>query len=49
MIAQDETARLSSPADLMFSVIAVGIYEFKRVLKIISSLTFLAAVIHSVG
>lgn len=48
-MAQDETAILSSPADLMFSVITAGIYEFKRVLKIISSLTFSAAVMQSVN
>lgn len=49
LIAQDETAILSSPADLMFSVITVGMEEFKWVLKIISSLMLLPAVIHSVN
>lgn len=38
MIAQDETTILSILGDLMLSVIAIGIQEFKRIFKRISCL-----------
>lgn len=38
MTAQDETSIFSNLGDLMLSAIAIGIQEFKRILKRISCL-----------